>query len=329
MSAPAANTGVLAIKHVVVAGAWLIGLEYTDWIHGSSPMTHPGTAARAGRWRSLIAALVGALCVMAHAHAEAPVVVSSIRPLGLMVEALAGADVQGRVLRSSGTSPHEFVLRPSEQKLLTSASLVVWMGPTLERPLAALLARDAVPGIALLEAGQTDPHIWLDPANAADMAGRISAMLVTRGLLAPEVAERRLAAFRDVLRLRGSATAVALAPLREVPFLSLHDGYRPFVARYELRQVAALPADHERQPGARSLLALRAAARDSGARCLLHERGDNRALAENLVRDLGLHAVEVDPLARHADTFDAFLARFASDVQRCLAAPPQPPGDRP
>jgi ABC-type Zn2+ transport system substrate-binding protein/surface adhesin len=96
-----------------------------------------------------------------------------------------------------------------------------------------------------------------------------------------------------------------------------------------LRQIGALPGDHDRQPGARSLLALRGAARETGARCLLQERGDNPALAATLVRDLGLHAVEVDPLARTSDSFDAFLARFAADVQRCLAPAPPIPGDRP
>ena len=261
--------------------------------------------------------------------AEPAVVISSIRPLGLMVEALAGERVESRVLTSSSASPHEFVLRPSEREAIASARLVIWMGLALERPLAALLQRGETPSLALLEPGQTDPHVWLDPRRAGAMARRMSAALVERGLVAPEDAARRLAVFEDALRTREATTAAALAPLANAPFLALHDGYRPFVARYGLRQVAALPGDHERQPGARSLLALRAAARETGARCLLHERGDNRALAGNLVRDLGLTAVEVDPLARDAQDFDAFLARFASDVQRCLAAPSQTPGDRP
>lgn len=281
------------------------------------------------RWRSLVCVMLLAVSYVHAPRAEPAVVVSSIRPLGLMVEALAGGSVESRVLRSASASPHAFVLRPSDRESIASAALVVWMGPALERPLAALLQRGETPSLALLEPGQTDPHVWLDPHHAAEMAARISASLVERGLVRPQDASRRLAVFEDALRTREAASAAALLPFASAPFLALHDGYRPFVARYGLRQVAALPGDHERQPGARSLLSLRAAARESGARCLLHERGDNRALAEALERDLGLTAVEVDPLARDAETFDAFLARFAADVQRCLATSPQTPGDRP
>lgn len=292
-------------------------------------MTHPGSPARAGRWPLLIGTLLACVLFAAPVLAQRPVVVSSIRPLGLMVEALAGGAVESRVLLSASASPHDFMLRPSERAALASAQLVIWMGPALERPLAELLQRNAAPSLALLPAATTDPHVWLDPRAAIAMAQRLSAALVEGGLLDQDEATERLSAFEASLADRESLTAAALAPLRTVPFLALHDGYRPFVARYALRQVAALPGDHERQPGARSLLALRSAARESGARCLLQERGDNLALAESLSRDLGLQAVEVDPLARMSGTFDDFLARFAADVQRCLAPEPPISGDRP
>jgi len=292
-------------------------------------MTHPGSPARAGRLRSLFGAVAACLLLAASVRAQEPVVVSSIRPIGLMVEALAGDGVQSRVLVSADSSPHDFVLRPSDRELLASLPLLIWMGPALERPLAALLDRSGAPALALLGDVETDPHVWLDPRVAASMAQRISAALLERHLLTPDEAARRLAIFEDMLRERESATVAALGPLRDLPFVSLHDGYRPFVARYGLRQIAALPGDHERQPGARSLLALRSAVRESGASCLLYERGDNLALARGLSQDLGLRAVELDPLARDATDFDAFLARFAADVQRCLAPTKQTLGDPP
>ena len=292
-------------------------------------MTHSRSSARAGRWPLHAGTLLVCVLLAAPALAQRAVVVSSIHPLGLMVEALAGGAVESRVLLSASASPHDFMLRPSERAALASAQLVIWMGPALERPLAELLQRNAAPSLALLPAAITDPHVWLDPRAAIAMAQRLSAALVERGLLAKDEAAERLSAFEASLRERENRTAAALAPLRTVPFLALHDGYRPFVARYGLRQVAALPGDHERQPGARSLLALRKAARESGARCLLQEHGDNVALTQSLSRDLGLQAVEVDPLARTSRTFDAFLERFAADVQRCLAPEPPISGDRP
>lgn len=295
-------------------------------------MTHPGSPVRAGSLRLLVCALVSSLLLAAQLRADAPVVVSSIRPLGLLVEALTGDGLHSRVLSSAGSSPHDFVLRPSERAVLDSARLVIWMGPALERPLEGVLRRNPAPSLALLDPAETDPHLWLDPRAAAGMARRISAALVAEGLLPQDEAAHRLAQLEARLREREVQTAAALAPLRTVPFLALHDGYRPFVARYGLRQVAALPGDHERQPGARSLLALRRAARESDARCLLHEPGDNLSLARGLADDLGLRAVEVDPLAHQAgagpEAFDVFLGRFAADVQRCLTPAKPTAGDR-
>ena len=298
-------------------------------------MTLPGKPSRA-RCRVALA-LALALCAGVPAAVAAPVVVSSIRPLALIVEELAGDTLESRVLVSAGASPHDFVLRPSELALLGTARLAFWMGPALERPLAAPLERSGVPAVALLAAVDgapgVDPHAWLDPRAAAELARVIAAELVGRGLLDPALAEQRLLAFQTAMRTRETLTRAALAPRAQVPFLSLHDGYRRFVARYGLRQVGALPGDHERQPGARSVLMLRRAARDSHATCLLQEPGDNAALAGSLVDDLGLATVVLDPLAQQGKSgpgaFDAFLATFAAAVLRCLDGQTDTSGVRP
>ena len=296
-------------------------------------MTLPGKPSRA-RCR---VALALALCGCVPAAVAAPVVVSSIRPLAMIVEELAGDALESRVLVSAGASPHDFVLRPSELALLGSARLAVWMGPALERPLAAPLERSGVPAVALLAAVDgapgVDPHAWLDPRAAAELARVIAAELVARGLLDPALAEQRLLAFQAAMHTRETLTRAALAPRAQVPFLSLHDGYSRFVARYGLRQVGALPGDHERQPGARSVLMLRRAARDNHATCLLQEPGDNAALAQSLADDLGLKTVELDPLAWQGKSgpgaFDAFLATFAAAVLSCLDGPTDTSGVRP
>ena len=298
-------------------------------------MTHPGKPFRA-RCRVALA-LALALCACARAVVAGPVVVSSIRPLALIVEELAGDALESRVLVSAGASPHDFVLRPSELALLGSARLAFWMGPALERPLDAPLERSGVPAVALLaalgDAPGADPHVWLDPRAAAELARIIAAELVAHGLLDAALAEQRLLAFRAAMRARETLTRAALAPRSQVPFVSLHDGYARFVTRYGLRQVGALPGDHERQPGARSVLMLRRAARDSHASCLLQEPGDNAALAGSLADDLGLKTVELDPLAWQgksgAGAFDAFLATFAAAVLRCLDSQPDTSGVRP
>lgn len=295
----------------------------------------PSCAARRARHAAalLVLLLSHAIC----ARAEPGTVLASIRPIALLAEELAGGEVRVEVLAAAEASPHDFVLRPSEWRAIVAAPLVLWMGPALEQPLERVFAREPrVAAVALLpaigEAAATDPHLWLDPRAAARIADAIAGALHARGLVGAPGLEQRRSALHAALAERERAIAAAFAGLERVPFVSLHDGYRPFVARFGLEQVGALPGTHESQPGARSVAALREAALARQARCLLLERGDNAALARNLAREAGLVVVEVDPLARRTragpGAFDAFLRDFAADVARCLGSP-RPEGAAP
>lgn len=294
-------------------------------------MATPPTARIA--W--LLPALCLALsCIVPGVQAAAPVpVLCSIRPLQLIAMEIGGAEVQAQVLASASASPHAFVLRPSERRQLAAAAVFLWMGPALERPLERVLQREAPrASLALLPAlgaDAVDPHAWLDPRAAVSMARAVGAALVREAGLPSQTVEARLLRFEAAMRAREAQTAEMLAPWRLRAFVAMHDGYRGFVTRYGLRQVAALPGDHERQPGARSLATLHRVARETGAVCLLRQADDSLAVARSLARDTGLRIADVDPLAAHAKDFDAFLATFAADVARCLSGGPENRGTTP
>jgi zinc transport system substrate-binding protein len=280
----------------------------------------------AARHPATLAWLFAALCLLAASPRgqaqEPPVLLCSIRPLQLIAEALVAGEFEVRALASASASPHAFVLRPSERRELANARLFLWMGAALERPLEQLLQRQppraALALLPAIDAGRVDPHAWLDPRAAVSMARAMAAVIRETGM-AQQTLDARLAAFEESMRAREAETAALLEPLRATPFLAMHDGYRGFVARYGLRQVAALPGDHEHQPGARTLASMRRVARETGADCLLRQADDNAALGRSIASDTGLRIVEVDPLAVRAADFDTFLATFAADVARCLS----------
>ncbi|WP_111639440.1 zinc ABC transporter substrate-binding protein ZnuA [Marinomonas shanghaiensis] len=62
-----------------------------------------------------------------------PVIATSIKPVSMVVAAIAGdkADIQQIV--SSTASPHDFAMRPSDLKKITDADTVVWVGEALEK----------------------------------------------------------------------------------------------------------------------------------------------------------------------------------------------------
>lgn len=292
-------------------------------------------------WRAALLVLVAMLTVRpAHAD-DLPVhgngnaqVLASIRPLALITRALVGDALEVRTLPGVATAPHHFVLRPSGLQALRSAALFVWMGPALEQPLERLIAHEpAIPALAvmpMLAAGsEADPHLWLDPRQAVAIAGVLAARLREQGLLDEAQAAPALARFEESMRRREAAIAASLAGVEQVPFISMHDGLRVFVARFGLAQAGALPATHERQPGARSLAALRRVAIERGVGCLFREPGDSDDLARTLAEGTAMRIVELDVLARQApDTvqgFDEFLQNLAQTMADCLRAAPVEP----
>ncbi|PJE56859.1 ABC transporter substrate-binding protein [Marinomonas sp. BSi20584] len=62
-----------------------------------------------------------------------PVIVTSIKPVSMVVAAIAGDKAEIQQIVSSTASPHDFAMRPSDLKKIINADTVVWVGESLER----------------------------------------------------------------------------------------------------------------------------------------------------------------------------------------------------
>lgn len=271
-----------------------------------------------------------------HAAADArALVVSSIRPVALLVAETAGDSVDSRLLLDAQSSPHDFALRPSDIRLLTEAQQVFWIGPALEVPLGELTVR--FPGkirhsplmpAELSSDPAVDPHVWLDPELARAMAARIARVLVDEGLVAEGLLSARLEAFNTSLDTVESEIRDGFKGLDEVPFVVMHDAYGYFVRRFGLNQVAALAPDAEHAIGARSLAEMRRIAAESGAYCLFHEPAGSARLAAAVAEGTAMRVVELDPLARELaggeHPYLQFLRQVAGTLADCLRNDPGP-----
>lgn len=84
--------------------------------------------------------LLAALLLAAPAYSAAtPAVVASIKPVELLVKAVAGDQVTVSTLVPDGASPHTYQLRPSERARLEQAAQIFWIGPDMETFLIRML----------------------------------------------------------------------------------------------------------------------------------------------------------------------------------------------
>lgn len=260
---------------------------------------------------------------------DRPLVVTSIRPLYLIVHELVDAQVDTRLLLDRESSAHDFALRPSQLRLLRDARQVFWIDASLEHPLPSLLARlpgarrdtALLPLLALAPRadGVVDPHVWLDPRLASELSRHIAQVLVDRGLV--RQADLQLERFVASMQDAEARMNEVLADVRDEPLAAMHDGYAYLVRRFGLRPPIVLALDAEQQVGARSLSRMRRDLLEHGARCLLVEHtGGSPRLARTIAQGAGIPLVEVDLLAADISPGEGAFARFLVGIARHIAS---------
>ncbi|ANL28577.1 Zn-uptake transporter substrate-binding protein ZnuA [Rhizobium phaseoli] len=113
--------------------------------------------------------------------ADAPVVVTSIKPIHSLVAAIMQGVGEPELIVDGAASPHTYNLKPSNARALQEAKVIFWTGPGLEafleKPLQALGSKaniaelDKAPGLVKLpfrEGGAFEPH---DDGDDHDHAG--------------------------------------------------------------------------------------------------------------------------------------------------------------
>lgn len=234
-----------------------------------------------------------------HAFA-APRVVVSIAPIHSLVAGVMEGVGQPELLLRSGNSPHNYLLKPSQMRSLKQADVVIWVGENVEGFLTKTVAGldldttiielMEVEGILTLPSREggawktanahshhhhdhnsVDGHLWLDPINAMRMVQVFVAQL-------SEIDPRNVAVYQaNGQRLQQQLNALdqhlaqTLAPIRQMPYLVLHDAYQYFERRYQLSPAGAVMIDAGRKPGARRLKEIRQRANEHNVRCVFSE----------------------------------------------------------
>jgi zinc transport system substrate-binding protein len=244
----------------------------------------------------LLAALA---CGPARGRDERPLVAVSIPPLAWFVERLAGAGVAVATLLPAGANPHSYEPTLDVVRAVSRAALWFEVGHpsfAFERTAGEALAQDRGAARAVqLVGADGDPHAWLSPPRAREIAGRVAAALQAwRPAEASTIEERRVRLDTELERL-DREVAARLAPFRGRAFFVYHPDWSAFAADYGLRQVA-LERGH-REPDARSLHALIEEARREGARAIFVQPQFSKESAELVAHEVGARVIVIDPLA--------------------------------
>ena len=265
-------------------------------------------------------------------------IVSSIKPLTLLIRDLVSPNDNVSQLLAADRSPHHYQLTVSDRQRLGNADLVVWVGPELEgfleKPLKqrqqGLITASEQTAINWPEEGHEhvekgahhhdrDPHLWLDPYNLGVLTEVIASALIK---LAPGNADYYQANKNKVLRELGALDQKLQQQLPDIadnPFIVMHPAYNHFVERYVLNQQDYIVTTPERGIGAKHLYKLK----NLSVKCVFGEEGENDKLAKKVAKYSKATLGILDPLGvRLADNAPAgsIIEQLAKDLSACLAA---------
>jgi zinc/manganese transport system substrate-binding protein len=242
-------------------------------------------------------ALFTSACTSESAEADTVDVVVSTSILGDIVANIVGDDAEVEVLMPTGADPHEFEPSARQVAAIRSADLVIANGLGLEEGLGRVLEEAAGDGVFVLEiaplvdprplgddAGNLDPHVWLDPTRMAMAVDFIASALsdsepTVDWAAHAEPYRRALIETDEWVRRR-----LASIPPEARLLVTSHQAFGYFADRYDFEVIATI------LPGATTMVEPSAAGfaeavkilEVSGSPAVFTDWGENQALAEQL-----------------------------------------------
>ena len=284
--------------------------------------------------------------------AAATNVVASIKPVELLVKAVAGDSVEVSTLVPPGSSPHNYSMKPSQRRALEQADVIFWVGPEMETFLNRLLGGKEFAGraVAFLESegGESehdehhdehghdhesdahhhdhgdgeDPHIWVDPMLALDMAKDIRNVLSELEGVNPEELNANLERFQTELLNKEQSIRASFAGLDDISLFAYHDAFTRYAKHYGLTLEGVLTLNPELSPGARHIADVQAKLEAANQPCLLTEPQFNRQWWRSITEGLNVTFSTWDPLATNIESTPSgyidFQQSVADAVLKCL-----------
>ncbi|MEQ1710652.1 MAG: zinc ABC transporter substrate-binding protein [Hyphomicrobium sp.] len=323
---------------------------------------HPRRTAVALAAALAIAALLGVPLAGSAVAADLAVVATS-KPIHSLVAAVMGSTGSPKLLVDGNASPHTYAMKPSDAKAVHQSKVLFRVSEGLEpftgklvkslpRSVIVVSLQDA-PGITLLDRRKggafethahatskkghahddhddehdaqagTDPHVWLDPANARAMVDHIAATLATANPADAAAYKANADTVKSGIAALADELTRDLAPLAGRPFVMFHDSMQYFERRFGLASAGTITVSPEVQPSAKRLNAIRAKIGQLAAVCVFAEPQFKSKLVETVVEGTSAKTGTLDPegglLTAGPGLYPALMRALARNLASCLA----------
>jgi zinc transport system substrate-binding protein len=272
-----------------------------------------------------------------------PLLVTSIKPLAIIAQSAFKDNVSVEYLMPAALSPHDVILKLSDVRKIADANLVLWIGREFEvraaKQFANIPSEKIVTAMDLLETdhqdsghneehdehpedyhdlshddhddhhGDIDPHIWLSPEIAMQLA---------------HVLSKRLGIKADQIFSQKSKQAIEnlLKNAKQGNYIVHHQGFGYFVEAFNLQPGLSIRDMLGKQQGAKTQYNLRLESQKRGVSCVFVEPQHGQKDAIAIAKDLAVPTKTIDILAvayqDELPSYESYLYGLAEQFASCF-----------
>lgn len=242
---------------------------------------------------------------------------TSIRPLELILREIAGSDIGVQSLISPLQSPHTYDPKPKDLIHLEKSKLFFYVSPTLD----AWVVRNQLESSKNIETlawvkhkvelshghhdhdhhhGDVDPHFWMNPMTVNEILAPLTNKLCEALPKNCNDFKNNSNRFSKILSKLDQEIALELKPFKNEALLSAHPFLGYFVRQYGLRQLGAVETVPGKTPTTKDIISLTKLVKKEAIKAIFSEPQISKRSIEILSEGTGLKIVQLDP--QGADT---------------------------
>lgn len=264
-------------------------------------------------------------------------VASTIFPLYDLVNQIGGEKINNQLIVPSGSSPHTFEATPGLIKDLQEAKIIFTIGSGLDTwtsdltsslESVELVTVDKNISLKEFEVSEEhehehegaeeheedeehhhegiDPHYWLSPQNAIQMASNIKTELVRLDAKNAEYYQNNLDAFLNQMATKDKEWKEKLSQLNNKKIAVFHDAWNYFADYFGLDIVASFEPFPGKSPSPEYLVDLQAEIKEHQIKAMFVEPQLSRTALESLAADMNVKIGVMDPLGGVSGRNDYF-----------------------
>ncbi len=279
-------------------------------------------------------------------------IVSSIKPIQIIVLAIAGEHAQSQQLIPDYASPHNYSFKPSDIRKVKSADVVFRIDEHMESQLNAvfeslqnqtkLVSLAEVKGMTLLEAGEShqeeqdssesshehhdhheniDFHIWTSWKNAIFIARNVTKTLSELDTKNAKHYQQNFDTFSQSLTDESNKISDALKKYQNSKYIVFHNSWQYFAQDFGLQKPLVVDVYEGVSSGAKTVSAIRDRIEKENIQCVFYDASVSEARLKLLTENV--KTAKIDVLAKDVElnqsAYLSWLQQLAKQVESCLA----------